>query len=250
MESSPSRATAVLRVVLATERANVLRFVLKMNKLPVLASLIACTMLSSLSAAQSGKVEVLGPLTDTSVPEAVRQVLDSKGYRVLLADGTPVCELWIPKSTAAQPKNEAADVLYPEFAESALAGVLHFPKTGSDYRGQAIPAGFYTLRYELMPSDGNHLGAAPSRDFLLLVPALSDPDPRATFKFQDLVGMSRGATKTKHPGVLSLVQPSAGGPAPAVSKDDQDHWIFSAGMKLSAGGDLPFALVVRGTAQQ
>ncbi|HKN35300.1 MAG TPA: hypothetical protein VJX16_18810 [Terriglobales bacterium] len=224
---------------------------LNMGKVPVLGALIASTLLvSSLCAAQNGKVETTGPLTETSVPEAVRQALDSKGYRVLLDDGTPVCELWVRKSIPAQPKTEAADLVYPEFAESTLAGVLHFPRPGSDYRGQAIAAGFYTLRYELMPSDGNHLGAAPSRDFVLLVPAGSDPSPNATFKFQELVALSRTAAKTKHPGVLSLVQPQGSGTAPTVSKDNQDHWIFSAGIKLSSGEELPFALVVKGTAQQ
>jgi hypothetical protein len=48
---------------------------------------------------------------------------------------------------------------------------------------------------------------------------------------------------------LSLLAPE-GGSAPAISKDDQDHYIFSAGLKLSSGEDLPFALVIKGTAQQ
>jgi len=40
------------------------------------------------------------------------------------------------------------------------------------------------------------------------------------------------------------------GTAAAVSKDDQEHWTFSGGMKLDSGQDVPFALVVKGTAQQ
>jgi len=60
--------------------------------------------------------------------------------------------------------------------------------------------------------------------------------------------MSRAATGTKHPGPLSLVE--SGGSGPRISKDDQDHWIFSAAMKLTSGEELPFALVVKGTAQQ
>src|SRR5205814_661657 len=97
-------------------------------------------------------------------------------------------------------------------------------------------------------NDGNHLGVAPNRDFLLLLPVASDADPNASFKFQNLVALSRTATGTKHPGPLSLAQPS--GAAPVVSKNDQDHWIFSTAIKLASGEDLPFSLVVKGTAQQ
>src|SRR5439155_490958 len=153
-------------------------------------------------------IETLGPLTDTSVPDAVRQTLDSKGYRVLLDDNSPACELWLRKNVPAQPKKDSQDVIYTQLAESTFVGVLHFPKTASDFRGQAIPAGFYTLRYALIPNDGNHLGVAPNRDFLLLVPVASDADPNAIFKFQDLVALSRTATGTKHPGPLSLAQPA------------------------------------------
>jgi hypothetical protein len=200
--------------------------------------------------AQSGKVETLGALTDTSVGEAVRQAMDAKGQRVLLDDNSVACEIWLRKRIPAQPKGDAQGALYTQLAESTLIGVLHFPQASTDYRGQAIPAGYYTLRYELLPNDGNHLGAAPNRDFLLLIPAASDPDPNATFKFQELVNLSRKATGTKHAGPLSLIQPETKGTAAAVSKDDQDHWILSGGMKLASGEDMPFALVVRGTAQQ
>ena len=47
------------------------------------------------------------------------------------------------------------------------------------------------MRYALMPDDGNHLGVAPNRDFLLLVRAADDPDPAAVFKFADLVGFKQ-----------------------------------------------------------
>lgn len=206
--------------------------------------------LSLVCFAQNGKVENVGPLTDTKVPEAVRQSLDAKGYRLLLDDGTPICEVWIRKNVPAQTRKEVESVAYPQLAESTLVGVLNFPQPASDYRGQRIPAGFYTLRYELIPNDGNHLGVAANRDFLLLVPAASDADPNATFKFAELVILSQKATGTKHPGPLSLVQPETGGKSPAVSKDDQDHWLFSASMKLTSGEELPLAFVVKGTAQQ
>jgi len=228
---------------------NNLRQELGVGKFAARASSIALIgILAAVCSAQTGKVEKIGPLTDAAVPEAVRQTLDPAGYRVSLDDGTTFCELWLRKRVPAQPKKDAADVVYPQLAESTLVGILHFPKGGSDYRGQTISAGFYTLRYELIPSDGNHLGAASNRDFLLLVPAASDADPNALFKFPDLVALSQKATGTGHPGPLSLVQPDNSGSAPAVSKDDQDHWTFSASMELS--NKISFALVVKGTAQQ
>jgi hypothetical protein len=210
--------------------------------------ILGVLLLSLICTAQNGKIENLGPLTETSVPDVVRQALESRGYRVLLDDGSTACELWLRNNVPAQAKKDSPDVIYTQLAESTLVGVLRFPKAGRDFRGQAIPAGFYTLRYALIPNDGNHLGVSPTRDFLLLIPAASDTDPNASFKSQDLDALSRAATGTKHPGPLSLAPPA--GTAPVVSKDDEDHWIFSAAMKLASGEELPFALVVKGTAQQ
>ena len=207
-------------------------------------------VLSLACAAQNGKVETVGPLTDNAVPEGVRQILDAKGYRLTLDGEASTCELWVRKGVPAQTRKDVEGVTYPQLAESVLVGVMHFPHVAADIRGQKVPAGFYTLRYSLMPNDGNHLGAAPNRDFLLLIPAASDANPSASFKFQELMALSESATGTKHPAPLSLVPADSGLTAPSVSKDDQDHWIFSASMKLTSGEELPFALVVKGTVQQ
>jgi hypothetical protein len=201
-------------------------------------------------AAQAGKAESVGPLTNNAVPQAVRQALDAKGYRVTLDASAPYCELYIRKSIPAQTKKEVEGVAYPQLAESTMIGVIHFPQAAADFRGHRIPAGFYTLRYELMPDDGNHLGAAPNRDFLLVIPVAADTDPGATFKFQDLVAMSAQTSGTKHPSPLSLLETNSVPSAPRLSKNDQGYWIFSSTAKLNSGEDLPFALVVEGTAQQ
>ncbi len=214
----------------------------------------ACLVFLALSslwsfAQQVGKVEILGALNDAAVPESVRQVLEPKGYRIFL-DGTSIAaEIWLRKDMPAQPKKETADVIYDRIVESTLVGVLRWPQASTDYRGQPVAAGFYTLRYALIPNDGNHLGVAPSRDFLLMTPVSADPDPAKVYKVPEVIALSRQATHTKHPGPLSMLQPE-GGTAPAISKDDQDHYIFSAGIKLASGEDMPFALVIKGTAQQ
>jgi hypothetical protein len=67
--------------------------------------------------------------------------------------------------------------------------------------------------------------------------------------FLDVVALSRKASGTKHPAPLSVV-PAESGAAPAVTKDDEGHFIFTTTIHLSAGEDLPIALVVKGTAPQ
>lgn len=200
--------------------------------------------------AQTAGLETLGPpIPDLGVAAALVRVLDSHGNRLKLADGSVLCDIWLRKSVPAQTaKKESDGLLYPELSESTLVAVISFPKAATDFRGQPIAVGTYTLRYELMPDDGNHLGVAPDRDFLLLVPAALDPDPGALFKFDELVQMSRKATGTNHPGPLSLAQ--ASGSATSLTKDAEDHWMFSSVLKLESGTDLPFALIVKGTAAQ
>src|SRR3954469_24428441 len=58
---------------------------LRKTKTPLAAIGLVLT-LSRLTAAQNGKVESTGPLTDAAVPEQVRQSLDLKGYRLMLDD--------------------------------------------------------------------------------------------------------------------------------------------------------------------
>jgi len=152
------------------------------------------------------------------------------------------------KGIAGQSK-EVAGAVYSELAESTLVGVLHFSQPGSDYRGQPIASGYYTLRYELLPNDGNHLGAAANRDFLLLVPAAADKDPATNPKPAELIELSRKASGTHHPAPLSLVQPD-NSPSPSVTKAEEDHWIFTGTTKLASGREMPIALVVKGQAQQ
>ena len=202
-----------------------------------------------LSQAQTGKVETIAGPPEGNVPQAVKDALEAKGYRVTLDDGSVACEIWLRRAVPAQAKKDVAGAVYPQLAESTMLGVISFPHDATDYRGQMVKAGIYSLRYELIPNDGNHLGVSPNRDFALLVPLSSDSDPNATFKFEELVNLSRKTTGTRHPAPMNLPQPS-GAAAGTVAKDDEDHWILSAELKLASGESLPFALVVKGTAPQ
>jgi hypothetical protein len=117
---------------------------------------------------------------------------------------------------------------------------LRFPAQGADRRGQVIKAGVYTLRYSDFPVDGAHQGVAPQRDFALLTPLAADPDPNAAPAFEALVKISRGASGTSHPAVLSLETP-ADAKFPAMTKEGDHDWVLNVKV-----GELPLAIIVAG----
>jgi hypothetical protein len=197
--------------------------------------------------AGTAKVERIDRPADSPVSAAIWDVLDAKGYRLTSDDGTAMADVWLRKNVPNSGAKEVEGVLFPEIPPSTLLGIISFPKAAADFRGQQIKPGFYNLRYELIPNDGNHLGVSPSRDFVLLTATASDSDPAAQFKFDELVALSRKATATTHPGPLSLVQ--ANSAMPGLVHDDQDHWVFSFRLPLGSE-EIPMGLIVKGTAQQ
>jgi hypothetical protein len=214
-------------------------------------ALIAVILLLApvLLAAPAGKAEPVGPLTDAAASDALKKALEPAGYRVLLDDGSEWCKIWLSAGVPSSGKTDVEGALFPQLTESTLIGVISFTKPATDYRGQAVQPGLYTLRYELLPNDGNHLGVADNRDFALLVRAADDPDPAAKFDFKQLVALSRKATGTTHPGPINLVQP-ASDTVPSVSNDGQEHWVFADKLKMQTGEPLLIGIVVKGKAAQ
>lgn len=198
-----------------------------------------------------GSIDRLGPADNPGIADALRKSLDSAGYRVILADGTPLCNLWFRSALPirAGVSGSLAGVAYAEISESTLVGLVSFPKAAKDYRGQGVKAGLYTLRYALIPADGNHLGAAPARDFLLMVALASDRDPDSQFSFDELVKLSRDGIAAPHPAPLSLLPTTGTGAFPAI-EEQGTHVIVRVRIKTVAGSELPLALVVKGEADQ
>jgi hypothetical protein len=200
--------------------------------------------------ASSGKVEAIGAFTDQSASESLRKTLEPKGYRVTAADGSVVCEAWLRAGVPSADKSEAPGAVYTGLAESALVGVISFPKATNDFRGQAIKAGTYTLRYALHPTDGNHMGISPIRDFLVMIPVSVDQDPEAKYKFDELVKMSAKASGTNHPAVASLATLDNVAVAPALVENEHGHLILAAKIKTQSGAEMPIAIIVKGRAEQ
>ena len=202
-------------------------------------------MLAGMAFGQTYKVENSGapPAPDLSKP--LQDALESQGTRVVNAQGGTLLEVWLPKTVPTSSSASASsDSLYGSLNEGVFLGVLHFPAQGADFRGQAIKPGFYTLRYGLIPQDGNHMGVNPTRDVLVLCPVAADNDLGTVLKFDDLVKLGRQASGTAHPGVL-VGAPVNGDSFPAVVKDDQGHWDLQVKIH-GTSGDLPFAFTVVG----
>ncbi len=204
--------------------------------------------LAAVPAAADYKLEK-GVAAPEAIPAALKALVQAQGVRVLDDSGAPYAEIWLRKGLAGEAKAAGAEVQYPGISEGSFLGVWRFAAAGSDFRGQPIKPGFYSVRYGLMPSDGNHLGASQYRDFVLLLPAAGDANPEANLKFDDLVSLSRKASGTGHPAVFPLAAPESV-TEPALVKNDRGHWILKAKVSTKSGADLPLALTVVGKAEQ
>ena len=193
----------------------------------------------------AAQVERIGALTVPAASDALKQAVEEKGYRVTLDGWT--AQFWFVKHLETAAKN-VSGALYPELANAEFVGVVNLPKGMTDFRGQAIPAGVYTLRYQLLPQDGNHMGVAPTPDFLLAIPVASDPNPEQGYLYKKLVALSAKTTGTNHPAVIAL---DTAGDSGSVSGQAQGTMVFTVAIPSSgAGATERLGIVVKGTAAQ
>jgi hypothetical protein len=196
--------------------------------------------------AETFKVEPANALPE-GVPSSLSVTLQSPGINILDQAGKTWCELWLRKELPKASQAAGANAKYPDLHTGLMVGIMRFPSEASDYRGQTIKAGTYSLRYALIPQDGNHMGASPIRDFLLLTPAAEDSSgPDAEIAFDELMKMSRKTTGANHPGVILMGLPPESAEGSALFQDDMGHWIYKAQVPLKPSGHLWLAIVVYG----
>jgi hypothetical protein len=193
---------------------------------------------------QQYKADKAGPPPEDLAP-GISQALGKAGFQIT-ADGARYCEIWLrgsaPASAASSEQSASPGaVTMRNIAPGTLLGAIRFDGQGSDRRGQTIQPGVYTLRYGIMPTNDQHQGAAPQRDFLLLTPAAEDRDLNSTPNFDALVAMSRKASHTPHPAVLSFWK--AESDSPGFSQQGDSDWVLE-----SSVGEIPIAIIVAGTA--
>lgn len=187
---------------------------------------------------QEYKADKAGP-PPSELASGISQALAKFGFQIS-SNGIAYCEIWLRENLPPGTGSHEPNVTLSNIAPGTLLGVIRFDEKGLDRRGQQIQAGVYTLRYAVMPMNGSHEGAAPQRDFLLLTPAAEDRDLNAITNFDALMTMSRKASHTAHPAVLSLRKADAD--SPGFSQQGDTDWVLE-----SKVGDTPVVIVVVGT---
>jgi hypothetical protein len=212
-------------------------------------ALLACA--SSNASAQSYKAEALNEVPPKELAMPIQAALSQTGIRVTGPSG-PVCDLWLGKLVPVKASaTQTLGVVFPQLAQGTLVGAIRLPNSTKDYRKQLIKAGVYTLRYELVPENGNHMGVAPQRDFVLASPAAADQDA-STLTIDQTMALSRKATGSNHPSVWSLAPPEDHPKSlPSVFHlDDGDLWLVEFSLPLGGAPPVPMALVVVGSAPE
>ena len=212
-----------------------------------------CLLLLVLHPTQAAQAEDYSLEAVEGLPEAVddplKSVLNPAGVRVLNGQGNTWCEVWVRREIADSGQPASPEAVYPGFHSGVLLGLMKFPEGGTDFRGLPVGKGTYTMRYGVIPQDGNHVGAAPIVDFVLLIPLSEDTRaPDAHLTSEELVELSRKASGTHHPTVINLAFPPDSAVRPLLEKDDSDHWILSLPLGQESGGRLPLSIIVHGQA--
>ena len=194
---------------------------------------------------QAGKVERIAALADAK--SEIVSALEGKGYRAAFG-GTQLAEIWLAKNVP-DAKTGNTSAVYPQFAKGEFVGVIKFLTPAKDFRGQEIKPGTYTMRYDLLPTDGNHMGVAAQPDFVLLVPVIEDFDPTKIMAERVLINLGKRSSGTSHPAIFSMMSAGAANDFPSLFKSEDGFDVFAA--KMNVGGkETPIAIVLNGHAAQ
>jgi hypothetical protein len=170
---------------------------------------------------------------------ALKAAIEAKSIRVVDSTGKVYCDLWMRSTPAPAGKSTEENITMPEVIQGTFFGVIQFPNGAADRRGQPIKPGLYTLRYSNFPITGDHQGVAPQRDFFILSKISDDTDPASAPKFDALMTLSRKASGTTHPLVMSIWKPDTY--AAGFTKEGDHDWVLQTKV-----GTMPIAMILAG----
>ncbi len=217
---------------------------------PLFLGLFALSASLLVAAEDSHKLTATKALPD-GLSKGVAAQLDPAGWQLSGPDGK-LLSVWVAKSVDIKPDFSATlEVKYP-FKPGQLVGALHVDEgvEATDFRGQELEPGTYTLRYGQQPQDGNHIGTSLTRDFLLALPAKIDQDPAIIEGFDSLSEKSARAVGTTHPAIFSLAGAQKDDKSGTLRHDeDQEFWLLQAtieGKAKDKAVKVPVRMVVVG----
>ena len=218
-------------------------------RLPMLRVVVISVALWSVTGVvqAESKLEAIDSLPD-GISKDVAAVIEPKGYRVVNAKG-PVCSVWLVKEVATKADfKPTLSVKYP-LVSGELIGVLQVEakKKFTDFRGQEIKSGIYTLRYGQQPEDGNHVGTSDLADFLLGIPAASDSDPKPMSGVSSLSKKSAKTAGSTHPAIFSLLPVEKPVEKATLTHNSaKEHTMLSVTLAAKGGSKVPLRLIVIG----
>lgn len=202
--------------------------------------ILSLALLASAAFAQY-KAEPAGAVP-SEVSSGVSALLQKQGTKVQSAKG-PLYEIWFVNTLPTGPKASEESLTLPEVPHGSLLGVLKVYDKIADRRGDQLKPGVYTLRYSYFPVNGAHQGIAPQRDFLVLLSAAQDQDPKAKYDFAQLTSASEKAAGIPHPYVLSFWKQDTDFTAGFAKMGEKD-WVLQTKI-----GDTPIAIILVGVAE-
>jgi hypothetical protein len=172
------------------------------------------------------------------ISNAIRNELNTTGYRITKGESAPYLDVWLRKAIPSNkvPAGPEGPVQLPYLSVGELLGAVRFAGEGHDFRDQTLVKGTYTLRYNVHPIDGNHLGVSPFRDFSLLLLASKDTSP-APVKGEDLLDQSAMVSGTEHPAVLMLSATKPGTKVEAGIRNNAEKKWWSLTLPLTIAVD-------------
>ncbi len=213
-----------------------------------LAGLPALLILNQLALAADYTLEAVEEKPD-DVASEIAETLNPAGVRIK-GPRRALVDIWLVKELAVKEGfTPNLDVKYP-LTPGQIVGVIQVPRRSelSDFRGQEIEPGTYTLRYGQQPMDGNHIGTSATLDFLLALPA-DDDKSTAPISVEDLFAHSAEASGTTHPAIFSLL-PVEGDIKEAEVVYDESHefWILQL-VATAKETKVPMRLVIVGESE-
>jgi len=206
---------------------------------PAFALAIAFALLRPCAAA----AQLTAAKADAAPPDEIAAPIRALlGPAAKITAGATTLDFWWITSLVVK---DGGPVEWAQVAEGALIGAVRVSGAFKDIRGKAVKPGVYTLRFGLQPQNGDHLGASPFREYLLLSPAAADTDPKP-LGFEGTVAISKQTIGASHPAALSLDPPIATAAPLTTTTNELEHKGIVFEVKTSTGKPLRFGLILIG----